>query len=198
MSTSVLLNRIATAKDPQPVAGFDAFVSDCDGVLSREFGISYQEVAEMIHPGMEAALSAFDNGVSPMEFVARTVTDHGFKSIPEQERSGVNAEDARNYNLAAAIISEFVGTTASIAWQRRQGGKVVYPLDDGYAVLEPIKSKALGTYGFCVSKQDGGVLSEEGFAIVSEGTRTDQWAAPEIGDVVDAFQQATTPVYRAY
>lgn len=196
MSTAakVLIGRIANAKENR-TSDFEAFLSDCDGLMKREYGVDYNEVAEMIHPHKEAALSAFDNGSAPIEFIASTAKEHGFKSLSEIARIG---GDARNFNLLAAAISEFVGTKASAGWQRRQDGIVAFPLEDGFAVLHPIKEKDSTKYGFGITKQEGGVLSEDGYYVLNMGLRTDAWAAKEVEDVVERFHQDITPSFLAY
>ncbi len=189
-AVKVLNERIASAKE----RSFEGFVSDCDALMLREYMVSYMDVAELIHPAMEAARAAHDHGSSAIDFVGQTAREHGLKKPSElRER-----DDANAYNLAAAAISEFVGSKNSTGWQRREGGQVVMPLDDGYAVMRPIKALVGNRYGFAIDKHDGAVLHDDGFAIVSPGTLGDQWAAPEIGAVVERFQQDNAPKYFAY
>jgi hypothetical protein len=192
-----LTERIAAAKtvDTAKAIDFDGFISDCNKAMLPVYAVTYVEIADLVHPQMEAARSAFDNGVAATEFVTQTGLDHGLKSIADMERVG---GDPKGYNLAAGAISEYVGSKNSAGWQRREGARVVIALDDGYAALLPIQDKVTKEYGFQIAKHEGGILHEEGFAVVSEGTVTQQWAAHEIEAVVERFQHDNALKYMAY
>jgi hypothetical protein len=189
-AVKVLNERIASAKEK----AFEGFVAECDTVMARDYMVKYSEIAEIIHPAMEAARSAYDHGNAASDFVAQTAREHGLKK-PSELR---DRDDAHLYNLAAGAISEFVGSKNSAGWQRRENGQVILPMDDGFAVMHPVKSKDVNRYGFAIDKREGGVPHEDGITIVSQGALGDQWAAGEIEAVVERFQQDNTPKFLAY
>jgi hypothetical protein len=186
----VLNERIASAKEKS----FDGFITECDAVMTRDYKVKYSDIAEIIHPSKEAARSAYDHGQSPGDFVAETALEHGLKKPTELR----DRDDAHLYNLSVGAISEFVGSKNSVGWQRRENGQVILPMDDGFAVMHPVKAKDGNVYGFAIDKRDGGVLHEDGVTVVSQGTLGDQWAAAEIEAVVERFQQDNTPKFLAY
>lgn len=193
-AADLLMNRIASVKEGRlrasapgdAIRSLEEFVSDCDLIMSRVYSVSYTQVAEFIHPNMEAAKSAFDNGQSPMDFVGMTAKQHGLAANVDIERNGGNA---RNYNLVAAAISEFVGTEQSAGWERREGGAVVYPLADGFLALRPVKQTNGEEYAFAISKHEGGELSEDGYGILDNGAVAEEFASMDLADTIERFEQ---------
>lgn len=191
MTVTALFERLQATKGAP--ADLESFLAEANQDMQTRFGLAYIEIADQVHPDGEMALRAVDFGQTVKEFVDATAKDYYFAPVGDPRLKG---GDAGNFNRAAVAICEFATLNPSEGWQRREAG-VCYPMDDGFALMRPLKHKDADTFGFGIEVHQGGVLSANGFGVDNMGTLGDGYGSDDIESAIAEFVTDTHPKFRA-
>jgi hypothetical protein len=191
MTTATLFERLQAVKGA--TANIQPFLNEIDQDMQARYGISYSELAELVNPDGEMVKSAFDDGQTAQAFVDQTARNHYMLPVGADALKG---GDAGKFNLVAAHISDFVGSRPE-EWQRRDRG-ICQVVDEGFALLRPVKEANGSGYGFGIEVRVGGVLNGNGYKVDDLGKPGEQFSAGDIDEVVEKFEQAKAPKFSAF
>lgn len=191
MTTATLFERLQAVKGV--TASIQPYLNEIDQDMQARYGVSYSELAELVNPDGEMVKSAFDDGQSAKAFVDQTARSHYMLPVGAEV---LNGGDAGKFNLVAAHISDYVGSHSG-EWQRRDRG-ICQVVDEGFAILRPVK-EANGTgYGFGIEVRIGGVLNANGYKIDDLGKPGERFTAGDLDEVLDKFEQTKAPKFNAF
>jgi hypothetical protein len=191
MTIATLFERVQAVKGGNP--SLHPYLMDVDADMLLRYGIAYSELSELVNPDGQMIKSALDTGVTPREFVDLTARNHYMLAVGSPS---LNGGDAGHFNKIAAIISDYVGK-GETDWERRDRG-ICRPVEEGFALLRPVKVANDVNYGFGIEVRVGGVLSDNGYNIENLGEPGDRFAAHDLGEVIDRFNQAKTPAPKVF
>ncbi len=191
MTTATLFERLQAAKGA--TASIQPYLNEIDQDMQARYGISYSELAELVNPDGEMVKTAFDEGQAVKAFVDHTARSHYMLPVGADALKG---GDAGKFNLVAAHISDFVGSHPE-NWQRRDRG-ICQNVDEGFALLRPVKEANGSGYGFGIEVRVGGVLNANGYKVDDLGKPGEQFSAGDIDEVVEKFEQARAPKFNAF
>lgn len=191
MTTATLFERLQAAKGA--AASIQPYLNEIDQDMQARYGISYSELAELVNPDGEMVKTAFDEGQAVKAFVDHTARSHYMLPVGADALKG---GDAGKFNLVAAHISDFVGSHPE-NWQRRDRG-ICQLVDEGFALLRPVKEANGSGYGFGIEVRVGGVLNANGYKVDDLGKPGEQFSAGDIDEVVEKFEQARAPKFNAF
>lgn len=191
MTTATLFERLQAVKGV--TASIQPYLNEIDQDMQARYGVSYSELAELVNPDGEMVKGAFDDGQSAKAFVDQTARSHYMLLVGAEV---LNGGDAGKFNLVAAHISDYVGSHSG-EWQRRDRG-ICQVVDEGFAILRPVK-EANGTgYGFGIEVRIGGVLNANGYKIDDLGKPGERFTAGDLDEVLDKFEQTKAPKFNAF
>lgn len=191
MTTATLFERLQAVKGV--TASIQPYLAEIDQDMQARYGISYSELSELVNPDGEMVKSAFDDGKPARDFVDQTARSHYMLPVGSEV---LNGGDAGKFNLAAAHISDYVGSRPD-EWQRRDRG-ICQVVDDGFAILRPVKEANGSGYGFGIEIRVGGVLNANGYKVDELGKPGERFTAGDLNDVLDKFEQAKAPKFAAF
>ncbi|TLX16932.1 hypothetical protein [Rhizobium sp. MHM7A] len=191
MTTATLFERLQAVKGV--TVGIQPYLNEIDQDMQTRYGVSYSELAELVNPDGEMVKSAFDDGQSAKAFVDQTARSHYMLPVGAEV---LNGGDAGKFNLVAAHISDYVGSRPD-EWQRRDRG-ICQVVDDGFAILRPVKEANGSGYGFGIEVRIGGVLNANGYKVDDLGKPGERFSAGDLDEVLEKFEQTKALKFNAF
>jgi len=191
MTTATLFERLQAVKGV--TASIQPYLLEIDQDMQARYGVSYSELADLVNPDGEMVKGAFEAGQSAKSFVDQTARGHYMLPLNSEV---LNGGDAAKFNLVAAHISDYVGSHSD-EWQRRDRG-ICQVVDEGFAILRPVKESNGSGYGFGIEVRIGGVLNTNGYKIDDLGKPGERFTAGDLEEVLDKFEQAKAPKFNAF
>jgi hypothetical protein len=191
MTTATLFERLQAVKGV--TASIQPYLNEIDQDMRARYGLSYSELADLVNPDGEMVKSAFDDGQSAKAFVDHTARSHYMLPVGAEFLKG---GDAGQFNLVSAHISDYVGSHPD-DWQRRDRG-ICQVVDEGFALLRPVKEASGSGYGFGIEVRVGGVLNANGYKVDDLGKPGERFTAGDLEEVLEKFEQTKAPKFNAF
>lgn len=167
--------------------GRAGYLAEVHEAMRQAAGVDYVGrlgVGESIHPGGEAWKDAYDRQVPARAFVEQTIIDFGFV----RAGGAFSVEDARGYNTVKAAMCEF--SAQSPDWIRGKDGTLFKEVEDGVAVMRPVRERRSGRFGFGIEVREGAVLDTTARVLVRPGTRVAAFAGFDIDQAVASWERS--------
>jgi hypothetical protein len=191
MTTAKLFERLQAVKGIN--SSIQPYLAEIDQDMLTRYGISYSDLAELVNPDGEMIKSSFDEGRLAQSFVDLTARMNYMLPINSEALKG---GDAGEFNRVSAHISDFVDKKSD-DWHRYDRG-ICQLVDEGFAIIRPVKEANGSGYGFGIEVRVGGTISANGYKIADLGEPGERYAAGDIDEVLDKFTQARTPGFKVF
>jgi len=140
-------------------------------------------VQESIHPGGEAWKDAYDRFVPARAFVDQTIRDFGFIRVG----GSYGREDAGRYNAVKAAMCEY--SAGSAEWIRGKDGTLFKTIDDGVALMRPVRDRVSGRFGFGIEIREGAEFDLTSRTLVNPGVRTATYGGLDIDQAIKSWER---------